>query len=251
MKQVTISGPYIEGQWLLIDSPAVLMEYIELTSGKVVEQMKRLIRSKASVERWDHMITPTDEGNILAATIMYCKTNNKNPVIEMDGIIQQKFLTMLDNLSKGRTLLVNPLGGYCFMADNYQILNSVEYDAGFKPTHVIQRNTRYINLENDPQLEERTKSYLGELDKNYSYILNLHKYDKKALFDVFDEFKHNGGEIVHVYTTGTNVPQMYDYFEAALKAGLSDFVFEFNEGISADINTFIEHAKSKATVSVL
>lgn len=251
MKQVTISGKYIAGSWILIDSTDTLLEYMEYTSEKVVDQTKRLIKSGAGIERWDHMITKSHEGSILAATIIKCKAEGKNPILEMDGIIQQKFMNMFENLQKGRQLLVNELGGYCFMHEDYIIESEKILDIGFKPTHVINEGTQFINLENDPELENRTKEYLGAIDANYSYVLNLHKYTQSMLVDVFTEFKAKGGKVVHVYTTGMNVPQMYDYFEAAQLAGLNDFEFEFNAGISKGIREFINHANSLANVKII
>lgn len=172
-------------------------------------------------------------------------------MLEMDGLIQQKFLNMADNISKGRKLLVNPLGGYCFMTDDVNILSEDSFETAFQLTYSIKANTQYINLENDPELEERTRQYLGERDPNYSHILNLHKFSKDDLVKVFTEFKENGGSIVHVYTTGTNVPQMYEYFEAAKDAGLNDFVFEFNAGTENGISEFIQHIKPLCNLTLV
>jgi len=251
LRNVTIQGRYIEGTWLLLESFNELTEYMEFTSGRVVEQITRLLRSKVSPERWDHMITRTPEGSILAASIIYCQAHGKSPLIEMDGIIQQKFLNMANNISQGKKLLVNPLGGYCYMTEDISILSEETFETGFQLTYTVNENTQYINLENDPELEERTRQYLGERDPNYSYILNLHKFSKDDLIKVFTEFKENGGSIVHVYTTGTNVPQMYEYFDAAKEAGLNDFVFEFNAGTENGIAEFISHIKPLCNLSLV
>lgn len=118
-------------------------------------------------------------------------------------------------------------------------------------THVINDKTQYINLENDPHLEEHTRQYLGQRDPKFSYILNLGGYSKDALVQVFTEFKAKGGKTVYVYTTGMNVPQMYEYFDAAQKAGLHDFEFHFNAFITDRIQGFIEHIKTRANVTIL
>lgn len=251
MFKVTIKNAPIQGQWILLENADALMEYMEYTSELVVEQMKRLIKSKAHVERWDHMITNTPEGSLLAATILHCKMHGKNPILEMDGIMQQKFLHMLQAIIKGNRVLVNSVGGYCTMLPSWEIDTQEDMYIGFQPTHVINENTQYINLENDPELESHTRQFLGERDKNFSYVLNLHKYDKDALVKVFTEFKVKGGSIVYVYTTGMNVPQMYDYFEAAKTAGLNDFVFHFNAIISEGIKGFIHYGKGNSNFTVL
>lgn len=251
LRNVTIQGKYIEGTWLLIENFNELTEYMEFTSGHVSDQISRLLKSKVGPERWDHMITRTPEGSILAASIMYCQAHGKNPLLEMDGIIQKKYLNMIDKLVKGQKLLVNPLGGYCTMGDDVEILSETSFETAFKLTYTIKENTKYINLENDPELEERTRQYLGERDPNYSFILNLHKFSKEDLFKVFTEFKQNGGSIVHVYTTGTNVPQMYEYFDAAKEAGLNDFLFEFNSGTGNGIDLFINHIKPLCNLTLI
>lgn len=251
LRNVTIKGHYIEGTWLLLETFNELTEYMEFTSGRVVQQITRLLKSKVSPERWDHMITRTPEGSILAATLIYCQAKGKSPLLEMDGLIQQKFLNMADNISKGRKLLVNQLGGYCFMTDDVNILSEDSFETAFQLTYTIKANTQYINLENDPELEDRTCQYLGERDPNYSHILNLHKFSNDDLVKVFTEFKENGGSIVHVYTTGTNVPQMYEYFEAAKEAGLNDFVFEFNAGTENGIAEFIKHIKPLCNLTLV
>lgn len=251
LRNVTIQGRYIQGTWLLLETFNELTEYMEFTSGRVVDQITRLLKSKVGPERWDHMITRTPEGGILAAAIMYCQMHNKSPLLEMDGIIQQKYLNMADKIAKGQKLLVNPLGGYCTMGDDVAILSETTFETAFQLTYTINKNTQYINLENDPELEERTRQYLGERDPNYSHILNLHKFSKDDLIKVFTEFKENGGSIVHVYTTGTNVPQMYEYFDAAKEAGLNDFVFEFNSGTENGISEFIQHIKPLCNLTLV
>ncbi len=251
MKNVTVKMPHCEASWILIKTADELLEYFEYTSNKVVEQTKRLIKSDVEVNRWDHMITKSHEGSILAANIIDCQFNGKNPILNMDSIMQLKFNNMLADLMKGRELLVNSVGGYCFMAPEFEILGEEVFDTSIKPTHTINENTKYINLENDPELEKRTVEFLSKLDENYSYILNLHHYSEEALVEVFTQFKANGGQFVHVYTTGFNVPQMYSYHQAALTAGLVDFVFEFNSGITEGIQGFIEHAKKSSNVTIV
>lgn len=251
MRNVTVKMPHGEGEWIIISNTAELMEYFEFVSGKVVDQTTRLIKSKAPSERWDHMITQSHEGSILAAAVLDCKINGGSPILKMDSHLQNKFLTMLDYVVEGKELLVNRMGGFCWMVPEYQILNTSIVDTGFKPTYIINDNTKYINLENDPDLEARTKEFLGAIDPNFSYVLNLHKHSEEELVKIFNDFKSKGGQFVHVYTTGMNVPQMYEYFSAAIKAEIDNFVFEFNSGISDGIQSFIEHAKKHANVEVL
>lgn len=251
MKEVTISGTYISGDWLLIENYETLIEYMEHVSERSAEQLVRLIKSETDVERWDHMITRTPEGSILAATIAKCKIQGKSPVFEFDSMLRVKFMNMLDDIHKGRKLLVNKLGGYCSMLDDWEIVAERDVDFKFKPTHVVNKNTQYINLENDPTLEKHSVEFLESVDSNYSYVLNLHKYSPAMLESVFKKFIDAGGHTVFVYTTGINVPQMYEYFDAAINSGIKNFEFEFNSGLTDGINGFLAYAKSKCNVKVI
>lgn len=241
LRNVTIQGRYIEGTWLLLENFSELTEYMEFTSGRVVAQITRLLKSKVGPERWDHMITALQKVAFWQRLSCIARHMAKAHCLKWMVSFSKSILNMADKIAKGQKLLVNPLGGYCSMGDDVVILSETAFETAFQLTYTINKNTQYINLENDPELEERTRQYLGERDPNYSHILNLHKFSKKDLVSVFTEFKENGGSIVHVYTTGTNVPQMYEYFEAAKEAGLNDFVFEFNSGTENGIDDFIKH----------
>jgi hypothetical protein len=251
MRTVVVKMPHGEGEWIILSNPDELLEYSAHVSEKVVEQTSRLLKSQSNPSRWDHMITATPEGSILAGALAECQIKGGRPLLAMDSIMQRKFMNMLEHIIKGEEVLVNRRGGYCTMHKDFEILSTSVLDTSFKPTHVINENTTYINLENDPELEARTKQYLGERDPNFSYVLNLRKYDKDSLVAVFSDFKAKGGKIVHVYTTGMDVPQMYEYFEAAQVAGLNDFVFEYNSGISDGIQGFINHTKKLANVEIV
>lgn len=251
MNKVTIKNAPIAGQWMLVDNPQSLMEYMEYTSDKVVAHVSRLIRDKAEVESWGDLPRNTPASGILAGAVAHCKLHGKNPIFELDNIINKRFSNMLAEILDGKQVLINSAGGYCFMLPEWEVETEEPVYLGWLPTHVINDQTRYINLENDPELEGHTRRYLGQRDPAYSYVLNLCKYTKQALVDVFTEFKAKGGQIVYVYTTGMNVPQMYEYFEAAKTAGLNDFEFEFNSFVTDGIQGFIKHAKSCSNVTIL
>lgn len=251
MNRVTIKNTTVEGQWILVENPVDLMAFMEHTSNQVVAQVSHLIREKAEVESWGDLPRNTPAAGILAATVAHCKLHGKNPIYELDGIINKRFSNMLAEILDGKRVLINSAGGYCFMLPEWEIETEEPVDMGWKPTHVINDKTQYINLENDPYLEAHTRQYLGQRDTNFSYILNLGGYTKDALVQVFTEFKAKGGKTVYVYTTGMNVPQMYEYFDAAQKAGLNDFEFHFNAFITDGIQGFIEHIKTRANVTIL
>ena len=114
---------------------------------------------------------------------------------------------------------------------------------------MINENTKYINLENDPKLEKYSENYLKDKDVNYSYITNLSSHTNNQLKAIFKEFISKGGTTVYVYTTGMKIQQMYDYFNTAVDTGLSSFEFEFNSEITTDIKLFIDYAKERAKLT--
>ena len=156
----------------------------------------------------------------------------------------QKIKNMLDSVQAGETLLVNSVGGYCPFTEGYhKIIEESEYVAIRKRTYVINKNTKYINLENDPELEEHTIKYLTSIDPNYSYICELRNYNIEELVEIFKDFQDNGGDTVYVYTTGMDVPQMYDYTEAIVQSGIKKVEFEFNAGYDMEHDGIIEDLK--------
>lgn len=250
MKRVTVTQPkYMAGSWILITDFNQLMEYMEYTSGKVSDLLLGLIKDHIPKENWDHYISQTPEGSILSATISRCKLLGKSPVFEIDGMVSKKFENMLNELAKGYNILVNKMGGYCTLRSDCIYTVEGDVDFSFKPTYFIPKNTKYINLENDPKIEAHTQNYMKYKDQNFSYITNLHSHSSKQLVEIFKEFVANSGLIVYVYTTGMKTSQMYTYFDAAIEAEIGQFIFEFNSGINQDILNFIDYAKSKAEVS--
>lgn len=249
MKKVNLTSPsYSAGSWILISDLDSLIKYMEYTSGKVVSLVSGLIKDEVPTERWDHCIRPNHEGSILAATMVRCQIQGKNPILEMDNTVMKKFNNMMNDISKGRQILVNSNGGYHFVTEEHVWTEEEEMDVSFKPTYVVNENTKYINLENDPKLEEHSKKYLNDKDDNYSYILNLGEHSKEQLTAIFKEFVSKGGEVVYVYTTGMKTTQMYEYFDTAFDCGIKKFEFEFNSGLSNGINEFLKYATKIAEV---
>jgi hypothetical protein len=160
---------------------------------------------------------------------------------------ERRFVELVAN---GETILVNNVGGYCtYDPDYYTIINVRETE--IPKNYVINEGTKYINLENDPELEQHAIDYLERVDQNYSYITNLASHDYHSLVEIFGEFLKAGGDTVYVFTTGMNVEQMYEYESAARHAGIRKFEFEFNSGINNDIQKFIDYLKPLANVKIL
>ncbi len=245
MKKVTISDKYVEGEWLLIETIDDLLEYVASMKQNIASLSQRLIKSGAPVSKWDHMITKNDAGAILAGVVTKMNTFGCRPLLEMEDLATKKVKDMLFYLQKGKKLLVNDVGGYCSMLDHWKIIFEKEISVIEFKTYEIKENTKYINIENDDVLEDFSKKYLESVDKNYSHIVNLHSFTKEQLFDVFSQFKKAGGEVLYVYTSGINVPQMYEYTESAIKAGILKIEFDFNSGMNENIEKYIKETLAK------
>lgn len=245
MKKVVISGHCIQGEWILLNNMDELYEYAMSLRHKVISYTQRLLKSGAPVSRWDHMITQTEEGAILKAVVNKTSALGGRPIVEMGSLLTQKIQSMMNHIKNNQPVLVNEVGGYCVLHDSWEIISEKEFFPLSVKTYVINENTKYINIENDEILEKVAEKYLLSIDKNFSYILNLHSFTKNELLDVFNQFKDNGGQALYVYTSGINIPQMYEYIDAAAKAQINIIEIEFNSDITEKINILMEECKAK------
>lgn len=243
MKQVQIKTKFGEiADYIKLESIQDVHEYMSQLGSDVSNAIAKLIRSDIMPKDWDHVRMCGGKGGILQGSIAIAYAKGTNPLYEIDPLVRIKLMDMTQAIDRDEIVLVNKNGGYCTYSPNYHtILHETEYDGAPEDTSVINKNTKYINLENDPELEKRTIEYLSEKDKNYSYVLNLRNYDIDSLTAVFKKFVANGGEVVYVYTTGLDVPQMFDYSTALIAAGIKKVEFEFNCGKNEKHDGVIEH----------
>jgi len=241
MKQVTVEDKF--GQtidYMMISSPDDFAEYAESLGRDVEKTCARLINSDVPPDRWDHMIRRNGADSVVGLGIYRAKLFGGSIFPLITDSMAEKLLNMSRSLDEGEILLVNEVGGYCTYKDDYHtILTEGEYLV--PDTYTIKKNTKYINLENDPDLEQHTIDYLNKVDENFSFVLNLREYPYARLTNVFKEFMENGGDTVYVYTTGLDVPQMLDYSAAIIDSGLKKVVFEFNCGKNDRHDGVIEH----------
>lgn len=240
--QIKWHGEVIQNN-LLLDSYEDVLEYQELLAKNTSQTFDRVVTSRISINSWDHYGYEGEYGNSFNMAVQKCKILGGRPILEFDKVTNEKCVAMLKVINRGETVIVNSVGGWCYiMPDIHEIMSEpVEYVPKSQRQAVILDNTKYINLENDPQLENRTKEYLGELDQNYSYILCLNEYHNHELIEIFKEFKSKGGEIVYVYTTGTNTVQMWDYSKAIIDSGIKFVEFEFNAGEDSEHKEIVKY----------
>ena len=256
MKRALIEYSCNQGQheaWLIRDKYD-LIDYFKMVSERAHSYLKRLMDSGVHPNRWDHMITKSPEGLIMSATLIECTTSGGRPLLEYDKHMSRLQWTMTEMvLMRGEVLVVNDAGGYFPLKDEADVIKEWEFTPEKEVTYHIVPECRYINLENDEALEDRTVEYLRDEKgcDDFSFITMLHQHDKSELTEIFKKFKKSGGEVVHVYTTGTNVKQMYDYVEAALNADIGEFEFEFNAGVTEPIRDFLNNINSEVMVTII
>ena len=135
------------------------------------------------------------------------------------------------------------------MTPNTKVLSNEPYDPTEEATYEIKENTKYINLENDAELEKHTLKHFKEVDPNYSYVCNLRSFSQAELIKIFKEFKANGGETAYLYTTGFDVDQVFEYSYALQEAGITKIDFEFNSGITDKLQDALDTLGETMTVS--
>jgi len=244
MKQLTVEDPFGHTiDYMVISSLADFVEYSQILSDGVNDTCVRLIKSGVNPSRWDHMIRREDADCVVSAGIVSATVKGGVIFSEIATAMSTKLQNMATMLDQGETLLVNTVGGYCMYDDEYHTIIS-ESEFVTPDTHVIKKSTKYINLENDPELESHVVNYLKPIDPNFSYVKKLRDYPCARLTEVLKEFKQNGGEVVYVYTTGLDVPQMEDYAEAIIKSEIKNVEFEFNCGMDENHAHVIKHLEN-------
>ena len=252
MRNIIVSDPYgVEIEYTILSDIEDLLEYQKMAHGVFEDKVQKVMRSRVDPSRWDHLCGSGLSGAMLSGGIQRAHLRGTNPLIEMGNMLTEKELRWVELIGKGHQILVNVVGGYCIWNDSYHRLVREGVEVKVKETVHIPSGSRYINLENDGILEERVVEYLGEKDENYSYVLNLRDKSVDELDEIFVQFVREGGEVVYVYTTGSDVNQMYEYSESAIRCGIKRFEFEFNAGMDYDIIKFLDRLRIDAEVLLI
>lgn len=247
MKKVTVKHFRQISEYILLENNKDVFLYFLHVEKGLKEYLKKIIKSKVPVNRWDHCCSKGQGESIFTLSVNLSYINCINPIYLMDNVLQTKMKNFYENIEKYGNVIVNDNGGYCHLIEDMEITSEESFSFEIEDllTYVVKPNTQYINLENDPMLENYTKEYLGNIDPNFSYILNLRKFSIDNLVKVFNEFNDNDGHTVYLYTTGMDIPQMYDYSNALIKSNLNNIIFHFNAGINDDILGVIEYLKNQ------
>lgn len=229
----------------LIDSLETLEQYRDMSNQSFKQGVKSLIKSNQHPSGWDHMVTRSDFGGILACAIESAHTKSNSPLLELANVYDGKMMTMALLITNGSKLILNDVGGYCIVShDDYVVIDKYEK----VKTYSVKVDTKYINIENDPQLEEYTKLNLPKFDKNYSHITNAIQLTRSEVKEILIEFKSNGGIGIWQYTTGMNIDQLYMFIDVGIEVGLYAFAINFNGTKTHAINELIKKYESQPRI---
>ena len=237
---------YNHGTWTMYECAEELSEHLDITLDTTTRELTKLIKSKESVDNWDHY-QPSANAGALRLAIGMSKVDGVNPIYSVDkyqcSISQNKLNTLLEH----GNVLINGVGGYTHYDPEYMVVLSkkeMKPIDQLKNFYHIPSGTKYLNLENDPELEEYTQNTLSTIDVDFSYVVNLRSFSKERLEEVFTEFVSKGGQGLWIYTTGSDLEQLQDYVILASRVGIKKYYFTFNSGISEELHETLVYFKS-------
>ncbi len=223
-----------------------LESYREMSDKRFTKGIHFLFKSHEAIERWDHVAYKSEFGALLKASTAKSALLGLSPLHELAKIYDEKMWSMANMIIKGYKLLINDVGGYCYIThDDYEVIT--EYTK--KKYYKINDCTKWINLENDPHLEKYTQDILGSVDRNYSFILNTHDLLKSEIEEILTEFKNKGGTGIWQYTTAMDIEQLYMFIDTGIEVGLVNFEINFNAGSNMDIRELIAHYENNENIN--
>ncbi len=233
-----------EFKGILLEDFTDLRDYIQFANKEIELGIRSVLKSPEPVSRWDHLCPyPSTFAALFKLSVMDCELNGGNPLLNLDKWTKRKYEGMFDSIQEGYCIIVNKVGGWCpFNSDDVELLENVGYEPNmnyFINSRFKDQPTTFINIENDPELEQYTREHLYKLDNKYSYIRNALHLTGDQFDIIFTEFKSKGGKGIWVYTTGMDTDQMRKYTNSAIECGLTEFVFVFNSGTNMDIVDFV------------
>lgn len=107
---------------------------------------------------------------------------------------------------------------------------------------ILAKRPSFINLENDPVIEDHTKLYFKENGYELSAITGLRQFDTLELMNLLNEFHSLGGTGVYVYTQCLDFEQMQSYVHAVEASDLDCLIIDFVNDIPAVAMSIIENS---------
>ena len=150
---------------------------------------------------------------------------------ECANVFDQKYESIRNLITSGKRVCINTRGGYCTVNEEFEI---VENDIGNDPNIHIH-NSKWINMENDPFLEQYTINNLRRID-SFSYVTNAYKFNSSEILSIFKKFVENGGEGLWQYTSASDEIQLKMLCENAIIAGLKKIHIVYNQPLTETLH---------------
>lgn len=212
-----IKNSEYRAQYLMLETSKDVNSYCDLCERGFETMVPTLERTPTS--RWDHLYRSQRGFETFNISLMDHKITGENP-IHHHSLVLTRYRNMLKNAIKNGPIIINSKGGW-------QPLNAEEHNTISKEAITnlslldhsvdirLNKNSKFLNLENDPQLEQYTLNELPKLDKHFSYVTNMRLFSNEKLASVINDFKRRGGVGLWVYTTGSDIEQMKEYCSLA------------------------------------
>lgn len=248
MKAVTIRDEYSTDTGILLETVDDVNEHFEIASSDFAFDFLKFHKESKSPE--DFL---TGDSSLFKLGAMVSQRTGKSAVVEASKFLDRKMNTIFSMICfDGRSVFINCNGGYRPLSDKAEILESKVIGSQKKQIVHVAKSPSLINLENDPEIEDKTIQYFKSNNLELSYICHLRNFTEDDLIETFNDFGKKGGYGVHVYTTGSDVDQMFEYANAIIKSSMKSVVFEFNAGIFDGHDEVIALLKeNKIKVSIL
>lgn len=233
MKKVKVKVKYLNDQicdYYLIEDSKDLEEYSRFTKNVVGDCIRKTIKSKTPISRFDHTIPSKGAAsgimslaNIRAKYSKGIPDGNKeeysiwnNPLYQLGGAGQSKINTIKKVLQEGKVLIGIEMGGITpFMEDQMEILETKDVvlkEWGSEPIK-IPKEAKWLVLENDVCLSSSIEQYVKSKDRQFGRILSLKSLEEDYLRDHIINFAIRGGEVIFFSTTGLDLQQIEIGFE--------------------------------------
>lgn len=219
------------GKSYLIETPEDLVAYQKEEVRRTTSAFNIGLKSNIPLEKFDHII-PYD-GPLRGVMVLAwhrARAAQSNPLYELFPAMEDKILGMGRCLNDGRTLLVNPVGGYCPLNDSMHEIVSIE--DGFIPTAQktrIREGSTWLALENDTKLCPEAEQFLFDRDPEPSMICDLRGLDPSSISKGIKAFADGGGIGVVAWTTGLDKRQLFGIADMIVSAGIRRVALHISE----------------------
>ena len=258
MRTAKIKFDHLNGEvaeMYYIDSNESLQEYLQFMKYTTDKAFMDTVFSSLPLYKFDHAIPFTEclEKGIMQLAWVRSRHNQidideegksffNNPLYQLHPSMLLLKKTIEDQFKRNGFVFVGKSGGVMFVNKGYEILETYESEIKNKAPENVMRGGKWIVLENDWVLPKESIEFLKKQDDKFCVFYDLRRRFRR-LEECLEKFKHDGGETVFIYTTGSDYDQMYLYTEVVKKVGLDDLRFYFSLGTDRTINDFISWAK--------